>query len=667
MGDKTNMLRILSWNSNTGFEKMQSQEIPSFGQDAPPSMVSCASATTKRKRSFDLAILPPILSQAVKPPSSVEVKKPLPAQVSNNSPSLCTTPSVAESPALHSMSATNLANDGKMEVDSESLPAEKVKSREAAQLATMRQTISSQLSLEILLKHRELRLIDQELAKCQVALEQLRRCTEIPYPALQQPSEQVSSGKGLAVRKSSERHPARSPAPWGVADGPYSRHYAKWLLSDPHFDGGEPDTATPGSSASLHGRSTRGVYTDFAQMVGKTSRSQRALNAGLPPGYSEPKQKPTGPMILKRKSDGRMVKLVCPDCGRFDFGSAQGFINHCRIGHQRNFASHDAAAEGCGEPIELDENGAMKGSLAEMPTPVVPVMPVMPPVATPPSTSVVSSISSATAHPLVRSAHLIPKDAPAKLLIKGGYVPKAERKRSKINKPIQLQSQCSETPHLSVFLQDRGVSLNLQDAVSDARLKTELPDDTSDEDMEVDSPLATPGGNSRHPPVSGSKQPSKSTDHAITSRKPSFAQPRNRESINGSLASVKTTNEDIHFHHFMPLLPSPTNESTQAPSLIDDDEEIEPQSPPSSDELDDSEVHFHVRDDEHPEEGNELRGPELPTPTTTCTQPTAPNQAPMAAQSPFAQPLNSKNARTFIAEHPRGEDQNDKKRRRIGP
>ncbi|KAK5937736.1 hypothetical protein PMZ80_009865 [Knufia obscura] len=656
------MLRILSWNSNTGFEKMQSQDLPSFGHDVSPSMVSCASATPKRKRPLEPATLPASFSQAVKPPSSVDVQKSLPNSSSNASP----VPNIAESPALRSVPAvTNPANDGKTGVESEIMSPEKVKSKEEAQLATMRQTISSQLSLEILLKHRELRLIDQELAKCQVALEQLRRCSEIPFPALQQPSEQVSLGKGSAVRKSSERHPARSPAPWGVTDGPYSRHYAKWLLSDPQFDGGEAELATPVSAASLYGRPTRGHYTDFAQLAGKTSRSQRALNSGLPAGFTEPKQKPTGPMILKRKSDGRMVKLVCPDCGRLDFGSAQGFINHCRIGHTRNFASHDAAAEGCGEPIELDENGTAKDVLPEKTVPVVPTVPTVPVAATPPTTPGPITTPSATAHPLVRSAHLISKDAPAKLLVKGGCIPKAERKASKVKKSAPVKSQCSGAPNLSEFLQHRGVDLNLRDAVADAKTKTELPEDTSDEDMELDSPLPTPTGNSRHPQVAGSKQPA---DQAGASRKSNIAQARRREGVKGSVASVNTANEDIHFHHFMPLIPSPTNESTQAPSLIDDDEEMDPQSPPSSDEIDDSDVHFHVRDDDHPEEGHELRGPEVPTTQpTTCAQPTAPAQPPMAARPQFPQSTNSKDRQlNFIVEHPQSEDQNDKKRRRIG-
>lgn len=43
--------------------------------------------------------------------------------------------------------------------------------------------IQQQINLEILLKRNEVRLIDHELTNCRTALEHLRRCTEIPYPA----------------------------------------------------------------------------------------------------------------------------------------------------------------------------------------------------------------------------------------------------------------------------------------------------------------------------------------------------------------------------------------------------------------------------------------------------------------------------------------------------
>jgi len=81
-----------------------------------------------------------------------------------------------------------------------------VSRRSSAALDTesVKDVIQSQFGLEILLKHDELRLINQELAKCQIALEQLRRCHLIPYPVqCPTPSQMldISSGKGALCRR----------------------------------------------------------------------------------------------------------------------------------------------------------------------------------------------------------------------------------------------------------------------------------------------------------------------------------------------------------------------------------------------------------------------------------------------------------------------------------
>lgn len=63
-------------------------------------------------------------------------------------------------------------------------------------------------------------------------------------------------------------------------------------------------------------------------------------------------------------------RLECLDCKRSDFSSAQGFINHCRIAHQREYASHEAAAFACGQTVEETDEGF---------TPPCPRNPVDPP------------------------------------------------------------------------------------------------------------------------------------------------------------------------------------------------------------------------------------------------------------------------------------------------
>ena len=237
------------------------------------------------------------------------------------------------------------------------------------------ETIEAQLSLDILLKHNELRLINQELAKCQIALEQLRRCSLIPYPTSQGTPESmfnVSNGTGPAVAQG-ESVPQWA-TPYGVADGPYTRHYAKWLIPDPSFDGAQVEwnrsfDSSRVSNAVSEGRSTRYSIAEGSTPTGK-ARSQRGSTGiklqSLSSGYPQAKEK-AGPCILKRQ-DGQMVKLVCLDCKRENFSSTQGFINHCRIAHRRDFKSHEEAAVASGQPIELDEAGGIVGEERSFPS-----------------------------------------------------------------------------------------------------------------------------------------------------------------------------------------------------------------------------------------------------------------------------------------------------------
>ena len=242
----------------------------------------------------------------------------------------------APAPATESPSVASHTPSSKIEnlAISSGEPDSVAESQKSQQMDSLRHTIQSQISLEILLKHDELRLIDQELAKCQVALEQLRRCTEIPYPATKL-SQSVTSGTGPALRISAAAPAPQSPAPWGVTDGPYARHYAKWLIPDPQFDGGvvldQPINSASAGKTPTKARSTRGGFADERSTGSKSNVRQRGVGKlkALSSGYPQPKDK-AGLVIQKRKSDGATIKLVCLDCRRDHFNSAQGFINHCR-------------------------------------------------------------------------------------------------------------------------------------------------------------------------------------------------------------------------------------------------------------------------------------------------------------------------------------------------
>ncbi|KAG7004596.1 hypothetical protein G7Y79_00024g055460 [Physcia stellaris] len=469
----------------------------------------------------------------------------------------------------------------------------------------LQQTIESQFSLEILLKHRELRLIDQELAKCQVALEQLRRCEIMPYPASSSdPNVMAMASSGTGPSYSAQ---TQSSAPWGVTEGPYARHYAQWLIPDPAFgdsvseqlrlqlDGTVlPDRATRGSmSTKSHGASTRA----------QRGSAREKLHA-LPHGYPEPKED-KGPMIVKRSTDGHMVKLVCLDCRRENFNSAQGFINHCRIAHSRGFASHDAAAIACGEEVEADAPSSVPGG----------------------STGQINP-AAGLVHPLIRSALLTnatPQLSPA-------TQQRRKRAQSKVtmsrhsgksdgtndipsaahagpSSQLDLQSPfpfkpSPHTPHLSALFAKTGRGGDLDEMVTEAMRKPEpetpLTEYADDEDEDVEESIEQPEsrrhgtlgvirGGGRLPARSGmSPAPSERTPTLKSAARPT---PRRPDYLN-TFAPSSAKNEQSfseptyvsHPHHCdtqtiaSPPITSPTLnlspntlESHQAPSLVSDD------------------------------------------------------------------------------------------------
>lgn len=504
----------------------------------------------------------------------------------------------------------------------------------------LRETITAQLSLEVLLKHNELRLIDQEIAKCQVALEQLRRCAEIPYPgsSVAPLSTDVSAGSGASVLAPGNGPPPLSPAPWGVTEGPYSRHYARWLLPDPRFDGGEVESGAAASAGAgfplVEGRSTRGNPVDFSSLAGKTRPSRNSTSAklqALPSGYPVVKEK-AGPMLIRRKSDGVLVKLVCLDCRRDNFSSTQGFINHCRIAHNRNFASHDAAAVASGEPVEVDDAGAVVGGRTE-------------------STSSVAA-TSGYVHPLIRSAQL---PTPSKDSAKSQSQPtinsaamttppatvqsaREPRRRSVPAKvaPNSAFLPSPATPHLSALTRERGLSLNLNQLVTEAKTPVDLSG-LSDDDSDDNEPRrrhsssqssqglshqSAPAARqpTRMPAVQTASQRTESrkgleratqgclpTDGMTPSRPQSY-KPSDLAGFTTSLSGHRRTSlsetprEGVAKGH--PLNMSPrTVESNQAPSLVSDDDYgvVSDSDPSSSSEADDQDPpfrHIQVADDE---------------------------------------------------------------------
>jgi ADA HAT complex component 1 len=347
-------------------------------------------------------------------------------------------------------------------------------------LTAVQQAIEAQINYEILLKHNELRLIEQELAKCQVSLEQLRRCALIPFPGTEGLNEDLSLGAGASLQPNSGCTEPHYAAPWGVTDGPYTRHYAKWLISDVKFD--------PVSERALaqenrgyfgigEGRTTRGSFTDYGSAQrGRTSRTSTGMLKLTPLGETPAPAPKVDPLLHKRSTDGQWVRLYCAPCGHSNFSNTQGFLNHCRIKHTQVFKSHDAAAIACGVPVDINELG----------NPVAATEPAGTPAATAtPAVSFPAPAAPGIVHPL--AAQPTPAAQAKDVHRDLNAVP---RDKSNLVTPASFMNS-SSTPYLAARFQCSGLQGDLKQLTETARVKIDLDAmETSDDDNSALTPIS---------------------------------------------------------------------------------------------------------------------------------------------------------------------------------
>jgi ADA HAT complex component 1 len=589
------MLSLLQWSLGSRHEKMSSKknDIGMFPVSRVPT------AHHKRKRSIGIT---PSKVMTARPSKKHNANKSV--DIKNSSKDTTASVNVSrqvdgsliqQTSSFHpSETKPNLTSD-EPHPDMSSLRLEETPTAESvAALTPLQQSIEAQFSLEILLKHNELRLIDQEIAKCQVSLEQLRRCQIIPYPAMSSNSAamlNVSSGAGDAYYDPSLQRQVEYPAPWGVVDGPYSRHYARWLIPDPAFDGVVQDQipARGIASQSLPDRQSRSGKTVKGSDVPRTQRGSDGRLQALPAGYPERKEE-KGPMIIKRPSDGKMVKLVCLDCRRENFNSVQGFINHCRIAHQRGFASHGEAANASGEEVEFDDSGAVVSDA-------------------PPAGGVTGYV-----HPLIRTAPTTfaeaqyrkpitkwsskPRSALSCNAVKPSYghaqapIPAREPKRNPTSEvPFQPSPA---TPHLSNLVQLSGRGGDLAELVQDMTSKVNVDEmDVDDSDDENGgsgaSPPNTPASKQQNgigrlpmkssPPPASSAHGGGAANTTKTGRVPNSIQVNHDRSSRATTSTSGPHSHDFAVDHSLgspnaPFDLSPrTTDTYAAPSLVSDYEE----------------------------------------------------------------------------------------------
>lgn len=350
-------------------------------------------------------------------------------------------------------------------------------------LSPVQQAIEAQINYEILLKHNELRLIEQELAKCQVSLEQLRRCSLIPFPGTEGLSEHLSLGTGAALQTPAGYTEPLYAAPWGVTDGPYTRHYAKWLVSDVKFDSVSERALVQQAQGYFgmgEGRATRGSFADYGSASrGRTSRTSTGMLKLTPLGETPAPTPKVDPLLHKRSTDGQWVRLYCAQCGHSNFSNTQGFLNHCRIKHSQVFKSHDQAAIACGVPVEVNEVG----------NPVTATEPVSTSAATP-VVNFPAPAAPGIVHPLATQASPLPQ-------AKGIHRDPSATFRHELVLPASSNLvKSSSTPYLLARLQNQGFEGDLKELVDTATSKIDLDaiehsDDDSTDTSVVPTPILT--------------------------------------------------------------------------------------------------------------------------------------------------------------------------------
>lgn len=459
------------------------------------------------------------------------------------------------------------------------LDAQQTTSDDATSLSPIQQVIENEFNMQILMKHNELRLIEQELAKCQIALEQLRRCEIRPFPGSNQPAESISTGTGPAILPQAGYTRPSHAAPYGVTDGPYTRHYRHWLLNDPQFDSVPVQSAVHLESlAQAAGRPTRNsgsarksVSQPSFRFPGRPSESLQSI-----PNYpaAAPKDK-SAPLILRRSTDRQLVKLVCNNCLRGNFSSIQGFLNHCRIAHKVDYKSHDAAAIDCGRTLDEQETANLPPETLSTPVSKPTIhKPNLSRTSTSTSTpfrNFVHPFNTATGVPMAfnsnRQASGIPK-APVQSLNAGAS--------STAGSPFRPSSA---VPRLSAQFVKHQLSGDLESAAASAKEKIDLG--VGDEDLpspdasEQNSPLEPLAGSRT---VTGTGKARKMTGAAP--QPPSqkgFRMPQQRPRPSPlAPASARTAQQDHSEIPESPQFPGPNlspNTADSNPGLVSDHED----------------------------------------------------------------------------------------------
>lgn len=197
----------------------------------------------------------------------------------------------------------------------------------------LKQILTSQLDLEIQLKHRELNISDNEIGKIESQMLMLRKFFDIP-------NEKKLNNEPIDF--TSKYFDILSKSLTSTFD-----NFKQIPESTPQFKPSYLDDNNSGVSLvsqPVHSYRTRSTTSSLRPSATSVASGIRNPSLGC----------------LYRRTDGVVVRLTCPNCQRSNFSSAQGFLNHSRIAHSKEYTSQDAAALKCGDilpEIKQDPTG----------------------------------------------------------------------------------------------------------------------------------------------------------------------------------------------------------------------------------------------------------------------------------------------------------------------
>ncbi|CAK9437608.1 uncharacterized protein LODBEIA_P19860 [Lodderomyces beijingensis] len=228
--------------------------------------------------------------------------------------------------------------------------------------------ITNEINLEIMLKHKELELAQAETQKIQDEIRKLQQVITDPEPAPPDPRPQLHH------------------------NNPFHHTYDHHNPHHPHHH------VIPPSHPQRSGLSL--APAQHQQDPNATHYRTRSTTSGC----------------LYQRADGVIVKITCPDCQRSNFLSVQGFLNHCRIAHAKDYMSQEAAAQQCGEVIDYDMPVPVSSTPNAYTYPVKEKRSQSPPTTTPNNANTAATAST----PAAKSNELLKK------LIKQGKMDKSK-------------------------------------------------------------------------------------------------------------------------------------------------------------------------------------------------------------------------------------------------